>query len=54
VVQFRAQAVLPADVGDQFLAALEVAEDHVRSGALLTVDPLGHRVTILPIGTGRA
>ena len=49
VVQFRAQAVLPSDVGQQLLAAIEVAHSHLEAGALVTVDPVGHRVTVLPI-----
>ena len=34
------------------LAAIEVAREHLELGALLTVDPVGHRVTILPISMG--
>ena len=49
VIQFRAQAVLPSDVGRQLLAAIEVAGGHLELGALVTVDPVGHRVTVLPI-----
>jgi predicted nuclease of predicted toxin-antitoxin system len=49
VIQFRAQAVLPIDVGKQLLAAIEVAGAHLELGALVTVDPVGHRVTVLPI-----
>ena len=49
VIQFRAQAVLPSDVGQQLLAAIEVALPHLEAGALVTVDPFGHRVTVLPI-----
>ena len=52
VIQFRAQAVLPSDVGRQLLAAIEVAGAHLELGALVTVDPVGHRVTVLPISMG--
>ncbi|MDO8392310.1 MAG: DUF5615 family PIN-like protein [Actinomycetota bacterium] len=52
VIQFRAQAILPSDVGDQLLTAIEVAREHLDTGALVTVDPIGHRVTVLPISTG--
>lgn len=41
VIQFRAHAVLPSDVGDQILAALDVARAHLETGALVTVDPVG-------------
>lgn len=54
VVQFRAQAVLPSDVGEQLLAAIDVAGTHLETGALVTVDPVGHRVTVLPISMGGA
>jgi predicted nuclease of predicted toxin-antitoxin system len=54
VIQFRAQAVLPSDVGQQLLAAVEVARIHLETGALVTVDPVGHRATVLPIGMGGA
>ena len=46
VIQFRAQAVLP---GQQLLAAIEAAAQHLTSGALVTVDPQAHRLTLLPI-----
>ena len=49
MIQFRAQEVLPSDVGRQLLAAIEVAGGHLELGALVTVDPVGHRVTVLPI-----
>ena len=52
VIQFRAQAVLPSDVGRQLLATIEVAGAHLELGALVTVDPVGHRVTVLPISMG--
>jgi predicted nuclease of predicted toxin-antitoxin system len=54
VIQFRAQAVLPSDVGEQLLAAIEVSSAHLETGALVTVDPVGHRVTVLPISMGGA
>ncbi len=49
MIQFRAQAVLPSDVGEQILAAIDVARSHLETGAFVTVDPVGHRVTVLPI-----
>ena len=54
VIQFRAQAVLPSDVGEQLLAAIDVARTHLETGALVTVDPVGHRVTVLPISMSGA
>jgi predicted nuclease of predicted toxin-antitoxin system len=52
VIQFRAQAVLPNDVGEQLLAAVDVARTHLETGALVTLDPVGHSVTVLPINMG--
>lgn len=49
VIQFRSQDVLPGDVGASFLAAIESARDQITAGALVTVDPKNHRVTLLPI-----
>jgi len=54
VIQFRAQAVLAGDVGEQFLAAIDVAGLHLEAGALVLVDPEGHRVRVLPISMGGA
>jgi predicted nuclease of predicted toxin-antitoxin system len=54
VIPLRAQAVLPSDVGEQLLAAIDVVTAHLETGALVTVDPVGHRVTVLPISTGGA
>ena len=49
VIQFRAQDVLPAVVGAAFLSAVDAAQDHIMAGALVTIDPKAHRVTLLPI-----
>lgn len=49
VIQFRAQAVLPVDIGAQLLAALNAAEAHLSAGAMVTIDPVAHRITLLPL-----
>lgn len=49
VIQFRAQDVLPSDVGSFFLAAIESAHDQIAAGALTTIDPANHRATRLAI-----
>ena len=54
VIQFGAQAIPPTGVGEQLLAALDVARTHLETGALVTVDPVRHRVTVLPISMGGA
>jgi hypothetical protein len=48
-IQFRAQDVLPSDAGSAFLSAIESACDQIANGALVTIDPKAHRVTLLPI-----
>jgi predicted nuclease of predicted toxin-antitoxin system len=49
VVQFRAQAVLPGDIGGQLLQAIEYAGSYLDAGALVTVEPGKHRATVLPV-----
>jgi predicted nuclease of predicted toxin-antitoxin system len=49
VIQFRTQAVLPDDLGAALLAAIEAAQPHLDAGALVTIDPTKHRLTLLPI-----
>jgi predicted nuclease of predicted toxin-antitoxin system len=49
VVQIRSQDVLPARVGDLVVNALYAARPHLEAGAIVTVDPLQHRIRLLPI-----
>lgn len=49
VIQFRTQAVLPGDLGPALLAAIDAAQPHLDAGALVTIDPTKHRLTLLPI-----
>ncbi|MCX6459147.1 MAG: DUF5615 family PIN-like protein [Actinobacteria bacterium] len=49
VIQLRAQAVRPSDMGEQLLAAIQAASAYLVSGALVTVTKDRHRVTVLPI-----
>jgi predicted nuclease of predicted toxin-antitoxin system len=49
VVQVRAQAVLPADVGETVVIARRMSEAQLETGALLTVDPDRNRIRLLPI-----
>jgi predicted nuclease of predicted toxin-antitoxin system len=48
VVQIRSQESLPSAMGAIFLAALSVSGHHLEAGALMTVDPVHHRVRLLP------
>ncbi len=49
VIQVRAQDVLPSAIGEAVLRAIRAAEPYLESGALVTVDPLRHRIRLLPI-----
>jgi predicted nuclease of predicted toxin-antitoxin system len=49
VIQVRAQATLPGDVGKRILDAISASERYIRRGALITVTPADHRVSILPL-----
>jgi hypothetical protein len=42
----------PVDDRFQLLAAVDVARTPLETGALVTLDPVGHRVTVLPINMG--
>ena len=49
VVQVRSEDVLPSAVGDAVLRAIWCAQPHLEKGALVTVDPIRHRIRLLPI-----
>lgn len=49
VIQIRTQDVLPNAIGDVVVNALKAAQLHLSAGALVTVDPVQHRIRILPI-----
>jgi len=49
VIQVRAQDVLPSAIREAVLRAIRAAESHLEAGALGTVDPLRHRIRLLPI-----
>jgi predicted nuclease of predicted toxin-antitoxin system len=49
VIQVRAQATLPTDIGPQVLNTLQVAEQHLQSGALVTLTPAAYRISVLPL-----
>jgi predicted nuclease of predicted toxin-antitoxin system len=50
VIQIRTQDVLPAAVGPLVVNALNAARLHLEAGALVTIDPVQHRIRLLPIG----
>jgi predicted nuclease of predicted toxin-antitoxin system len=49
VIQIRSQDVLPGAIGEIVLRAIRPAQPHLEAGALVTVDPLRHRIRLLPI-----
>jgi predicted nuclease of predicted toxin-antitoxin system len=49
VIQVRAQDVLPSAIGEAVHRAIRAAESHLDAGALVSVDPLRHRIRLLPI-----
>ena len=49
VIQIRTQEVLPTEIGNLVLHALDAARSHLESGALVTVEPKRKRIRLLPI-----
>ena len=49
VLQIRGQDVMPAQIGEMVLRALEGCRGYLESGALVTVEESRHRMRILPI-----
>ncbi len=49
LIQIRSQDVLPEAVGEIVLRAIRAAQSHLEIGALVTVDPVRHRIRLLPI-----
>lgn len=49
VVQIRTQNILPATVGTLVVNALNASRAHLDAGALVTIDPVHHRIRLLPI-----
>jgi predicted nuclease of predicted toxin-antitoxin system len=49
VVQIRTQDILPATIGVLVVNALNTSRAHLDAGALVTIDPVRHRIRLLPI-----
>lgn len=49
VIQIRAQATLPQDIGSQLVGTIKAATSHLITGALVTVTPADYRVSVLPL-----
>jgi len=49
VIQVRTQTVLPTEIGNLVLQALDVTRPHLQEGALVTLDPTRSRIRLLPI-----
>ena len=50
VIQIRAQGTLPSDIGLAVLNAIAAAQQHLQSGAMVTIEPSRMRVRVLPLG----
>jgi predicted nuclease of predicted toxin-antitoxin system len=49
VIQIRADALSPEDIGPSVLAAMQLLESELAAGALLTIEPARTRVRLLPL-----
>jgi predicted nuclease of predicted toxin-antitoxin system len=49
VIQIRAQDILPTEIGEMVVRALNASRSHLEAGALVTVDPSRNRIRLLPI-----
>lgn len=54
VLQTRTQDLMPSGIGAMIVKVLHDCNEHLRAGALITVDEHGSRVRILPLKTGPA
>ncbi len=48
VIQLRIEDIRPQSVGKLVLIALQKAEEEIRRGALVTIDPRKNRIRLLP------
>ena len=49
VIQVRTRDVLPEAIGEIVLRAIQIAQNSLESGALVTVDPARSRIRLLPL-----
>jgi predicted nuclease of predicted toxin-antitoxin system len=49
VVQISAEDTSPGKIGSQVISALKLMQSELENGALLTVDPAGTRLRLLPL-----
>jgi predicted nuclease of predicted toxin-antitoxin system len=49
VIQVRTQDVLPSAIGGVVLRAIEASRQHLKTGAIVTVDVVRNRIRLLPI-----
>lgn len=49
VIQVRTEDIRPGSIGPQVLVALQNAEEDLRQGALVTIDPRKNRIRLLPL-----
>jgi hypothetical protein len=49
VVQLRSDILTPRSLGEAVVTAIKLAEQELRDGALVSVDPTRARIRILPL-----
>ncbi|MGZ8245257.1 DUF5615 family PIN-like protein [Methylomagnum sp.] len=49
VIQIRTEDIRPKSVGNMVLLALQKAENEIRQGALVSIDPKKNRIRLLPL-----
>ena len=52
VIQVRTEDIRPGSIGTQVLFALQNAEEDLKQGALVTIDPRKNRIRLLPLTRG--
>jgi predicted nuclease of predicted toxin-antitoxin system len=53
VIQVRTEDIRPKSIGTQVLLALQNAEETLKQGALITIDPRKNRIRLLPLKRGK-
>jgi predicted nuclease of predicted toxin-antitoxin system len=54
VIQVRTEDIRPNSIGTQVLLALQNAEETLKQGALITIDPRKNRIRLLPLKRGKS
>lgn len=49
VLKIRSQDVMHSAIGELVVRAIRATSSHLQTGALVTIDPIRHRIRLLPI-----